>query len=101
MWKYQDKLDSDSGVSIRGELMDFLHLVTLLGFGPGPEPRQTTSGGADVVDPTPHVRNLQAAVVGAVQGSTKCSPGAEKPWREGGTGMEIKTTVQQGAGPRP
>lgn len=34
----QDKLDTDLGVSIREELMDFLHLVTLLGYGPGPEP---------------------------------------------------------------
>lgn len=46
-------------------------------------------------------RNLQAAAVGAVQGSMKCSPGAEKPWREGGVGMEIKRIMQQGAGPRP
>lgn len=38
VWGSQDKLDTDSGVSIRGKLMDFLHLVTLLGFGPGPEP---------------------------------------------------------------
>lgn len=38
VWGSQDKLDTDSGISIREELMDVLHLVTLFGFGPGPEP---------------------------------------------------------------
>lgn len=93
VWGSQDKLDTDSSVSIREELMDILHQV-----------QNHDKRHLEVqkwLTLPPQARNLQAAVVGAVQGSIKCYPEVEKPQLQGGIGMEIKTTVQQGAGPRP
>lgn len=59
-------------------------------------------GGAEVVDLPPS--KGEACKEGQQEpswGSRQRSPGAEKPWREGGMGMETKSAVQQGAGLRP